>query len=75
MNRIEEASNALYRYFNKRFFVREVLMDIKEDENSSGFHFGTGSAIRNTLTQLGYTDVKDDYLEILKLVYVKAGIK
>jgi hypothetical protein len=75
MSRIEEASNELLKYFNRKFFIKEVLFDIKQDEKSNGFHFGTGKAIRETLSNLGFDDVKDDYLEILKLVYDKAGIK
>lgn len=75
MNRVEEAANALYKYFNRRFYIKKVLMDIKEDEKSNGFHFGTGSALRDTLTELGYADVKDNYLEILNLLYKRVGIK
>lgn len=73
--RIEEAANALYKYFNERFFIREVLLDIKKDEFTNAFDNGTGKAIRDTLAEIGFGDVQDEYLKILRHLYDRVGIK
>lgn len=76
MTDIEKAADSLYNYFDKRFHIKIVLLDIKEDEKGAGFHYGTGKALRATLLELGYSEeVTSQYSEILQLVYEKAGIK